>query len=377
MPRIVLLIFAVVYLVLWVWHPLAEGETPPFSVFFPAMYYLFPALLYCLASFVFLVGRPANGEPPHETRQALRDTFPLLTLALVLYLPLLVIDGIEDGKAGVGLALSLLLGVCFILLSLAFAYEQTSSLEEWSASDKTLRLEKLWQPARGWFRRVASWMLPGLLLSAGAILVLASLFLPTTDGSNGLGGLRGGNAWITSISEVTDGIKPIQSTKAILGRVTYVLALGAAAATLTLVCSRKFRLQISKPSRLWLGLTGLTSFLAVYTAADLNFGWLGLFAESRRDVHWVQFCLWLILWLVPLALWAWPSRRGDSATVGLQGSGLNWLILLFLPVVLLDVVMAPALVGNFLNLTGLAIYVAGLQFLCWGFVRSITLNRTG
>jgi hypothetical protein len=55
-------------------------------------------------------------------------------------------------------------------------------------------------------------------------------------------------------------------------------------------------------------------------------------------------------------------------------SGLYWLILVFLPVVLYDVVMVPALVGTFLNLTGLASYVAGLQFLCWGFVRSITVN---
>jgi hypothetical protein len=36
--------------------------------------------------------------------------------------------------------------------------------------------------------------------------------------------------------------------------------------------------------------------------------------------------------------------------------------------------MAPVLVGDFLNLTGMASYVAGLQFLCWGFVRSITVN---
>jgi hypothetical protein len=30
--------------------------------------------------------------------------------------------------------------------------------------------------------------------------------------------------------------------------------------------------------------------------------------------------------------------------------------------------MAPVLVGDFLNLTGMACYVAGLQFLCWGLL---------
>jgi hypothetical protein len=51
---------------------------------------------------------------------------------------------------------------------------------------------------------------------------------------------------------------------------------------------------------------------------------------------------------------------------------LHGLILLFLPVVLFDVAMAPVFVGTLLNLTGLASYVVGLQFLCWGFIRSIT-----
>jgi hypothetical protein len=133
--------------------------------------------------------------------------------------------------------------------------------------------------------------------------------------------------------------------------------------------------QSFSPSRLLAGLIGLASFLAIYSAVDLNFGWLGLITEaSREDVHWALFCLWFTLWLLPLALWVWLSLspRGQAANGALQMPSLQRLILLFLPVVLFDVAMAPVLVGTLLNLTGLASYVVGLQFLCWGFIRSIT-----
>lgn len=265
------------------------------------------------------------------------------------------------------------LSVCFIVLFLSFTYAQLSSQGDWNVSSKARRLEKLWQRTRRWFLGVAGWLRPSWLLSGGTVLVLASLFLPTAERQSGLGLLRGDEPWITSIGDVTGGIGAIQSTKAILGRAIYLLALGIAAATVVLLFRRKFRSQISKPSRLWAGLIGLASFLAIYSAADLNFGWLGLITEaSREDVHWALFCLWFAQWLLPLALWVWLSLRGQAANGALQMESLHGLMVLFLPVVLFDVVMAPGLVGTFLNLTGLASYVVGLQFLCWGFMRSIT-----
>jgi len=168
--------------------------------------------------------------------------------------------------------------------------------------------------------------------------------------------------------------RAIQLTKAFFGRAVYMIAVGLAATAVVLLFRRESRPPISRPWRLWTGLTGLSSFLALYSAADLNFGWLGLYTENRDVQHWTLFCLWLTMWLLPLALWVWLSLRSREASVTPRMAGLYWLILLFLPAVLYDVVMAPGLLGEFLNLPGLASYVAGLQFLCWGFVRSITVN---
>jgi len=215
---------------------------------------------------------------------------------------------------------------------------------------------------------------PGVLLGTGAILVLASLFLPIRGGTTGFTFLLGKESWITSIYEVTGGIGAIQFTKAFFGRAVYMIAVGLAATAVVLLFRRESRPPISRPWRLWTGLTGLSSFLALYSAADLNFGWLGLYTENRDVQHWTLFCLWLTMWLLPLALWVWLSLRSREASVTPRMAGLYWLILLFLPAVLYDVVMAPGLLGEFLNLPGLASYVAGLQFLCWGFVRSITVN---
>jgi hypothetical protein len=378
MPRVVLLIFGVAYFALWVWHPIDSQTDDTFRVLDPAMNYLFPAVFYTVAAVFFLTDRRAGTDSACKAQPTLGDLTPLFALAAVLYLLPLAITGREGWKEGdrIWSVLYVLLEFCFILLCLSFAYEQTSSLAEGSASGGTRWLEKLRQRVGRWFLSVAAWLHPGMLLGTGAILVLASLFLPIT-GNTGLVYLRGKESWITSIYEVTWGIKPIQFTKAFMGRAVYVIALGLAVTAIILMFRREFRPPISRPSRLWTGLTGLSSFLALYSAADLNFGWLGLYTENRDVQHWTLFCLWLTLWLLPLGLWVWLSLKGRTASATARMAGLDWLILLFLPVVLYDVVMAPALVGGlFLNLTGLASYVAGLQFLCWGFVRSITMNPT-
>lgn len=318
--------------------------------------------------------RQTSGDPARKGEPILGEATPLLALAAVLYLlPLLVVVGSEDWKEGdqIGLAFFVLFEVCFILLCLSFAYEQTSSLTKGTTSGEARRLGKVRQRIGRCFLRVAGWLHPGILLGTGAILVLASLFLPLTDGPTGLAFLLGKESWITSIREVTGGIGAIQVTKAFFGRVVYMIALALAAVAIVLPFRRESRPPISKPSRLWTGLTGLTSFLAIYSAADLNFGWLGLSAESTVR-HWMLFCLWLTLWLLPLTLLVWPSLRGGTASVTPRSPSLSWLILLFLPVVLYDVVTVPVLVG--LNLTGLVSYIAGLEFLCWGFVRSMTVN---
>lgn len=186
--------------------------------------------------------------------------------------------------------------------------------------------------------------------------------------------LRGEETWVTSISEVTGGIGAIQLTKAFLGRAVYMIALGLAATAIIAMFGRGFRSSVATPSRLWTGLTGLSCFLAIYSATDLNFGWLGLSSKNTYVQQWTLFCLWVSLWFLALAFWVWRFFRGykDSATSRVPD--LSWLILLFLPVVLFDVDTAPVLVGDFLNLASIASFVAGLQFLCWGFVRSITLS---
>jgi len=377
LARVVLLIFAAAYFALWGWQPIASNADQGFKVVLPAFSYLFPALLYCLSAIVFLPSDRGEIEPSQEVQPRFRDTASLLTLAAVLYLPMLVMIGIgiflEESEERIRLGLSVPASVCFIVLFLSFTCAQLSSQGDWNVSSKARRLEKPWQRTRRWFLGVAGWLRPSWLLSGGAVLVLASLFLPTAERQSGLGLLRGDEPWITSIDDVTGGIGAIQSTKAILGRAIYLVALGIAAATVVLLFRRKFRPQISKPSRLRAGLTGLAIFLAIYSAADLNFGWLGLFAPERtKNVHCALFCLWFARWLLPLALWVWLSLRGQAAYGALQMESLHGLMVLFLPVVLFDVVMAPDLVGTSLNLTGLASYVIGLQFLCWGFMRSIT-----
>jgi len=377
MPGVVLLIFGVAYFALWAWHPTQSDGDGVFRVLGPAMNYLFPALLYSLSAIFFLPERGASGDPAHETAPRSHDTTPLFVFAAVLYSPLLLIVASEEGLKEVKLrpTLSALLGICFILLWLSFAYEQVSLRAEsrGRGSGKTQRFEKIRLAISRWFLRVASWLHQGLLLSTGAVLVLASLFSPIGDGPTGFAFLRGKGSWVTSISEVTGGIGAIQATKDFLGRAVYMIALGLAAAAVIVMFRREFRSPITRPSRLWTGLTGLSSFLAIYSAVDLNFGWLGLYTENRVQ-HWTLFCLWLALWLLPLGLWVWVSLRGDKDSAIRRTAGFSWLILLYLPVLLYDVEMAPVLVGDFLKLTGLASYVTGLQFLCWGFVRSITVN---
>jgi len=375
MPRVVLLIFAVSYLALWVWHPIDSEAEQGFQVLLPAFNYLFPALLYGISAIVFPPSHRAEVEPSREVQPTFRDTAPLFILAAVSYLLMLVVFGIsflQECKERIRLGLSVPLSVCFMVLFLSFTYAQLSSRGDWNASGKARWLEKLWQRTRRWCLSVAGWLRPSWLLSGGALLVFASLFLRTTESQTGLGFLRGDEPWITSIGYVTGGIGAIQSTKAVLGRAIYLLALGIAAATAVLLFRRKFRPQISGPSRLRAGLIGLAIFLAIFSAADLNFGWLGLYAEGTENVHWALFSLWLTLWLLPLVLWVWLSLRGQAANGALQMDSLRGLMVLFLPVVLFDVAMAPLLVGTELNLTGLASYVVGLQFLCWGFIRSIT-----
>jgi len=373
MPRVALLIFGIMYFGLWAWHPIQSDGDGVFRVLGPAMDYLFPALLYSLSAIFFLTEHRADGDSAREAQPRLRDTTALFVLAAVLYLPLLLIVAGEEGLKVVKLrpTLSALLGICFILLCLSFAYEQVSPLAEGTGSGKAQRLARLGQRIGRWFLRVAGWLRPGLLLGLGAILVLASLFLPIGDAPTGFRFLRGKESWITSISEVTGGIGPIQVTKDFLGRAMYVIALGLAATAVIVMFRREFGFRVSRSSRLWIGLTGLSSFMAIYSAADLNFGWLGLSSENKVE-HWTLFCLWLTLWLLPLGLWV--SFRWNKESAKPQVPDFSWVILLYVPVVLYNVAMAPALVDPFLNLTGLASYVAGLQFLCWGFVRGITVN---
>lgn len=367
MPRVVLLIFSAAYFALWAWQPMKSDD----RLFF-FLGYLFPALLYSLAAVSFSTNWHIHGEAARKAQPTLRDPTLLFALAAVLYLPMLFVVAIGEGLKKREL-ISASLGICFVVLCLSFAYEQAASLAEGNANGKAQRLEKVRQHIRRWFLRVAGWLHPGVLIGAGTVLVLGSLFLPI-DGPTGLAFLHGRESWVTSISEVTGGIEPIQATKAFLGRAVYMIALGLAATAVIVMVGRKFRPSVSRSSRLWTGLTGLSSFLAIYSATDLNFGWLGLSSENKNVQHWTLFCLWLALWLVPLALWVWLSFRGYKEGATPRMPDFSWLILLFLPVVLYDVDTAPVLVGDFLNLTGLASFVAGLQFLCWGFVRSITVS---
>lgn len=371
MPRVALLIFSAAYFGLWAWQPMKSDDR-----LFPFLGYLFPALLYSLAAVFFLTDSHAQGDAARKAQATLRDPTLLFALAAVLYLPMLFAVAISEGLKKREF-ISAGLGICFVVLSLSFSCEQTASLAKGNTSSKVQWPDKIRQCIRRWFLRVAGWLHPGVLIGAGTVLVLSSLFLPIGDGRTGLAFLHGRESWVTSISEVTGDIGAIQLTKAFLGRSMYMIALGLAATAVIVMLgmlSRRFRPLVSRPSRLWTGLTGLSSFLAIYSATDLNFGWLGL-SSVRRDLqHWTLFCLWLTLWLVPLAFWVWLSFRGSQESATSSLPDFSWLILFFLPVVLYDVDMAPVLVGDFLDLTGLASYVAGLQFLCWGFVRSVTLS---
>ena len=374
MPRVVLLIFGVSYFVLWIWHPIQSDGDGVLKLLGPAMNYLFPALFYSLSAILFLPER-AGEDPTQEAPPRLRGTTLLFVLAAVLYLPLLFIVASEEGLKEVKLrpTLSTLLGICFILLFIVFCCEQSSPPAERTGGGKAQRFDKFGQRVRSMFLRAAGWLHPGLLLGGGAILVLASLFLPVTN-STGFAALLGKESWITSISDVTGGIEPIQSTKAFLGRAFYMISLGMALTAIAVMFRRGFRSHIPETSRLRTGLTRVSSFLAIYSAADLNFGWLGLSAESRTQ-HWTLFCMWLAFWLLPLAQWAWVLLQDHPAGKTRCNPDFSWFILIFLPVLFYDAIMAPVLVGDFLNLTGLASYIVGLQFLCWGFVRPITMRQ--
>lgn len=171
MPRVVLLIFGAAYFGLWVWQPMKFDDW-----FFFFLGYFSPALLYWLAAVFLLTNSHADGDATRKAQPALRDPALLFAFTAVLYLPMLFAVAIGEGLKKREF-ISTLLGICFIVLCLSFAYEQTASLAEGKANGKAQWLEKVRKPIRRCFLRMAGWLHPGVLIGAGAVLVLGSLFL--------------------------------------------------------------------------------------------------------------------------------------------------------------------------------------------------------
>jgi len=181
--------------------------------------------------------------------------------------------------------------------------------------------------------------------------------------------LRRHDGWITAIREVTGGVTAIQSTKNILGLVVYLFGLAFAAATAVLFCVKTLRVAVTVRTRLRTAFAAIAAFLAVFAALDLCFGWMGLMNHARNE-HLVTFGLWLASWMLSFLGLAQSVAESNSAS----GQMHQWPLIVAMPALLLDIVMAPALLGkdSLIYMPGLISWVAGLQLIWWGYAQAFS-----
>lgn len=336
------------------------GVDPPARIPLGVGAYFFPVVLYTLGAKWFAPAwthpRTDATAPAPAPEQSLR----LISVGGFLYfsqfIALYSLIWPSEQSARIQLAWSTPLAVLLLWLFLGLLHSQLSfHLDARRISDR-------------FFTSTRRLLSPSLLSALGAVLVVLSLFLRTSESGSATGWqiLRGGGPWVTSEYGVGEGVLMLRPVLAILGRGLYAGGLTVAGLSVIALTSARFQPASVPTSRFIRCIYGCTATLGAYSVADLFFGWLGFFssgsssAQKRLAFLWLTYCLLLLALAIRLVFVA-ASRLSEEEPLLRRA-----FLLLYLPPTLFTLVLLPTLIG--LELGGLACFFIGLQFLCWSFL---------
>ncbi len=195
-------------------------------------------------------------------------------------------------------------------------------------------------------------------VAAGSMLMLTSLFLPTVWDGAGYLVFRPHGRWLSSeaISWTYNGYVAIASVVDYLGRTVYLLALMVALVSLAAVVLGRIRWQRRT-------LDALATLVFIYFTADVFCGWCNLsFEHVARPVRWLNFTIWLLLWLLPTVV-----VFGHGARFALDAGRATVIVAFYSPLYLLAMVMAPVLLNpHDVGASGLVAFHIGAALLWWG-----------
>jgi hypothetical protein len=351
----------------------------PFGIELAAVAYFFPAVLYAVGAKWLAPAWTLPGTDITALAPAPQQSLRLISLGGALYLSDFIAMYLTSVWSvpktdQILLAWSVPLAMFLLWLFLGLLHSQFSSYSDFR--------RQAWQPrnaaegrvkSRGWisdrFLALASrLLLPSLLSPLGAVLVVLSLFLNTSESGSGTGWsgwyiLLGGGTWATSRYGFGEGVAMLRPVLAILGRGLYAGGLIVAGLSVIAVASARFWPKSLHALRFLRWIFGCTAILAAYSITDLFFGWLGFFSSGSSSAQmclaflWLSYCLLLLALGIRLAFVGAPRLSEEEPLLR------HAFLLLYFPLVLFNMVLLPYLIG--FELGGLACFFIGLQFLCW------------
>lgn len=347
---------------------------------------------------------PANAPPfAQHPSQMLTNLYVLCTLALAVYLVVVAQPfwGNWDATALIPVSQILLTAAFY---TLAYCLYVSSTLDAQVASATGLiprpsRLLTIWKRGIGWIWSKLSLLKPTVSVSTGSLLILMTLFLATSVDSC-FGGHRGYDlvrGWAEESTrnkadeffeadpreylqdeETTE--EPFKKRKVYwlgmfgfsnygnyVGRSLYILGL-------VLAILAFFGLLIARTSsasyqnqrwRLWL--YGVAGTLSLYVLSAYYFLLLSLSFPDSTSAHYSLLALWLLYWLIPVALWFRFAFSRRNETRARWPAVRSVLIVLYAPVAIFTCLfLVLAMVGG---LNGLLAYVVGVNLLWLGYMQ--------
>lgn len=365
-----------------------SGVEYPFQM--AAAAYFFPAVLYAVGAKWLAPAWTLARTDITALAPAPEQSLRLISLGGALYLSdfiALYLPSVWSAPKTdqILLALSCPLAMFLLWLFLGLLHSQFSSYSDFR--------QRSWQPrnaaegrvkSRGWIsdRFLASasrLLLPSLLSPLGAVLVLLSLFLKTSEsGGSGTGWdiLLGRGTWVTSGYGLGEGVVMLRPVLTILGRGLYIGGLTVAGLSVIAVALVRFWRTSLHAFFFLRWIFGCAAILAAYSIVDLFFGWLGLFSSASAQMClaflWLSYCVLLLALAIRLTF-VGATRLSEEEPLLRHA-----FLLLCLPLALFNMVLLPTLIGLEV---GLACFFVGLQFLCWSSLewsaRSTLLTAVG
>lgn len=221
---------------------------------------------------------------------------------------------------------------------------------------------------------------PAGAMVAGAVLVLLTLALTTTDEGPGWQILALKKQWITYdydlaglLAQTYKSATSIRPVFAVGGYAVYLLALISAIVAVGWVVRRSaFKLERT-PWLPWLAVA--SGFITFYIYNDIYWGWMAVVLDSG-NARWpavaglaLQFAAMVSVLLMAIAV-----ARGKKAW-----RELSLLQVAQLPIAGFNFLMMPDLEGGLIYLPGLALLMMGSQLLTWGCVGALLMaaNENG